>query len=693
MNIFFKRLSLANLIKNLKEAFSSFPLSFLISFIIFFIFVFLVYKNFSVNNVLQDILTKSIFSLSLVYFLSIWVYLLAKVFDFSKLKTCLSQIFSILFWIWFYFSLPDFFWYDFFTEDFVYITITFVWIFAFLFISKFIKSYLKKQLDNDRYYNFFNEIIGKITKTLVVWFVSMILWAIALASIFTLFDLYSLVNEDKFYWYWAAFSFSLFAPIFFLIQATSINNDKNTELIDEIRENKFYSFLNNYLALPFIIFYFFILYVYSIKVLINFTSWPEWIVSWMVIWFSLFWYLVFIFSYAFEEKMAIVRIFRKYFPYAVLLQAPMLFYAIYLRINQYDFTINRYLVVVLWIYLVTISLYFIFSKKKYLLFIPNIFALFILIISIWPWGVYSFPETRQLSKLENNLKETRILNWDIINLPKSKIDIDKEKSIEMYGQIEYLCSYYWCESMKFLSANIEKIKQNHKIEWEKNHKEELERAKLEDNLYKIDKSYIDRLEKENYPWIYYWELKTKLTEELKLQNYYEYQSETESSTAIFSLENPEIPKTIDIKWYDYFVNLSNSPVIKEDILSGSQDKQTDVLYNAAVDFKNKKIFVYKANKILEEISMEKQINEFYEINKNNLRQYSQIKIDKPFEINISWNKVDLKLYATYFEIKNPNYKIGNANPDHKWENINTNEIQKMTLDSYYGNWYLLIKEK
>jgi len=663
MKNFLQKLSPKNLLLNLKQAFLAFPLSFLISFIIFFIFVFLIYKNFSINNDLKDILAKSIISLSLVYFLSIWVYLLVKVFDFSKSRTYLSQIFSILFWVWFYFSLPNVSWYDFFAEDFVYMAITFVWIFAFLFIYKFIKSYLKKQLDNDGYYNFFNEITGKITKTLVVWFVSMTLWSIALASIFTLFDLSSLVDEEKFYWYWVAFSFSLFAPIFFLIQAISINNDKNTKLIDDIRENKFYSFLNNYLALPFIIFYFFILYVYSIKVLINFSSWPEWIVSWMVIWFSLFWYLVFIFSYAFEEKMAIVRIFRKYFPYAVIFQTPMLFYAIYLRIKQYDFTVNRYLVVVLWIYLVIISLYFIFSKKKYLLFIPSIFALFILIISIWPWGVYNFPETRQLSKLETNLTKAWFLQkWEII-LPTKAIS-DKKLSRQIDWQIEYICWFWSCESMKVFSKQIEEIKKEHKIWWEKNHILELEKAKNEN----IDKDYIVRLEKEKYPEMHYWEIKTSLQEKLKLENYYSDESlnKIEQEFIIFSYDTSSKSQIVNVKWYDYFINLSS-------------DKNNKIinLYDVKVDFYKKKLFIYRTGILFEEIDISKQIEDFYTKNKNNAINNYTINIEKPFEITINWKKLDLKLYISYFEMRNPDYK---------WEKI-------IVDDNTFTNRFVLIKEK
>jgi len=83
----------------------------------------------------------------------------------------------------------------------------------------------------------------------------------------------------------------------------------------------------------------------------------------------------------------------------------MLFYAIYLRINQYDLTINRYFVVVFGLWLLVISIYYIFSKKKHLSIIPAILTLFTIIISVGPWSVYSLPESRQLDRLKTNLEK------------------------------------------------------------------------------------------------------------------------------------------------------------------------------------------------------------------------------------------------------------------------------------------------
>jgi hypothetical protein len=102
----------------------------------------------------------------------------------------------------------------------------------------------------------------------------------------------------------------------------------------------------------------------------------------MVIGFSTFGYLIYMFSYIFEDINKFIKVYRKVFPFVVIPQLFMLFYAIYLRIAQYDITMNRYFVVVFGIWLSVISIYFIISKSKKLSFIPLILTIFTIIISI-----------------------------------------------------------------------------------------------------------------------------------------------------------------------------------------------------------------------------------------------------------------------------------------------------------------------
>jgi hypothetical protein len=190
-------------------------------------------------------------------------------------------------------------------------------------------------------------------------------------------------------------------------------------------------------ATPFIYIYFLILYAYTAKVLMNFSDWPKGIVSWMVIGFSAFGYLIYIFS-------------RRYFPLLVLPQVCMLFYAIYLRIAQYDITMNRYFVVVFGIWLTMISLYYVFSAKKYLSLIPSSLVAIILIISVGPWSVYSYPLARQETRLIDNLTQAHILqDGTIVPLTSAK-DISKELSNDIASGISYVCDFRDCDIIRNL---------------------------------------------------------------------------------------------------------------------------------------------------------------------------------------------------------------------------------------------------
>lgn len=233
----------------------------------------------------------------------------------------------------------------------------------------------------------------------------LILGFTAIGSVMALFDIRELVSESKLYANWAIISLSLITPLYGLIHLP-VKSEYTKSLYTE---NRFFSFLVRYITTPFIYIYFFILYAYSIKVLANFSDWPKNIISWMVIGFSTFGYLVYIFSRAYESSSKMILVFRRYFAFLVLPQVLMLFYAIYLRINQYDITMNRYFVVVFGLWLTVISLYYAVSKSRFLSFIPTSLLVIILIISVGPWSVYSLPLTRQYDRLVMNLEKANIL--------------------------------------------------------------------------------------------------------------------------------------------------------------------------------------------------------------------------------------------------------------------------------------------
>lgn len=95
----------------------------------------------------------------------------------------------------------------------------------------------------------------------------MALGSIALWSIDTL--LFTVDNDA--YGYLASIAFAFIAPFFALARiplSSDIGKEKGSE-------NVFFTFLVKYIGLPAIALYFIILYLYTVKVLMNFSDWPR----------------------------------------------------------------------------------------------------------------------------------------------------------------------------------------------------------------------------------------------------------------------------------------------------------------------------------------------------------------------------------------------------------------------------------
>lgn len=173
------------------------------------------------------------------------------------------------------------------------------------------------------------------------------------------------------------------------------------------------------------------------KVLANFSDWPRGEVSWLVMGFSILGFLVYILTKSIENNF--IKKFRKFLPFVVFPQIFMLFYAIYLRINQYGLTTNRYIVVLAGVALFLISLYYIISKKKSLKYIPMIFSIMAFVFSFGPWGIHSLPQKLQFESLKNILVETQMYeNGEFKPFNSEKFSIQTKEIIR--SKIEYLCS-------------------------------------------------------------------------------------------------------------------------------------------------------------------------------------------------------------------------------------------------------------
>jgi hypothetical protein len=643
MKNIFEFLKFENLKNALIKVIFRFPISFALIILISILFIIIIATWSSLDKNLSEIIIKIILTSIVTFFFSTSLNIFLEEFNINNLKKDLIRLIPIVFAVVFYYFLNL----DSDSESVVYVALTTAWFIWFLFIWNFILDIFKNTYKENLYYNYFYKISLSFLIAFILWWVLFALWAIWIWAVITLFDIRDFLDEWDLFGYWAVFALSFTAPIFWLVNLPSKDSLDN----EGFYENKFFSFLIKYVWTPFIYVYFLILYAYSIKVLVNFHDWPKWEVSWLVIWFSTFGYLIYIFSYIFEDENILIKLFRRFFPIFVIPQILMLFYAIYLRISQYDLTMNRYFVVVFWIWLLVISLYYIFSSKKYLWVISFLLSVFVLIISIWPWWVYSLPEARQYDRLISNFEKAKILNNDTITPLKEYSDIDKSLSNDIYSWIEYVCEFNNCEKIRKLFWNIiSPEEEKRKKEFEENKQKYLN----ENPNIKADNYW-------EYDWMSRWEIASFLWNYLKVYNY-SYDNTVMQKYININLNYNISIYPISLEGFNYIINIYSSD-------STSVAPETFFL---KVNVDAEKLDLVKDNNVVESFPLIDINKKIYELQKSkwvvNLN-----KLDLTFLI--VWEKYDLKLFFRDYSILNPEYK-NDSNSENSYKSISGNALVK-----------------
>ncbi len=625
------------------------PLSIVFAMVTFSIFVVYIAVS-DLSRTIENIIGKSIITMIVMFFLSIAVYLLSESYKAGRLATWRNQIFTFVFGLAFYYFFEENLFSNFYAESFIYIATTIALVLAAIFVTPFAKKIAERKARQREFYIFGYKIFINIIKSAVVGITTLLMGFIAFWAVDLLFD----VKFGDVYKYWAAFALTLLAPIFFLSNLPGVFVDTS----EQIKENKFYAFLVKYVALPAIAIYFVILYVYTAKVLVNFSQWPQGEVAWLVILFSFFGYLVYSATYVFEQEFKPIHTFRTIFPYVILPQVAMLFYAIFLRISQYDFTINRYLVVVFGVWLLLISLHFIFSKRKYLGAIPLGLIVFIVIISVGPWSVYSYPEGRQLAHLEQNLTEAGILDASGAVHPLSEYtDIDPELSGEIYGAIEYLCDYHGCDSLnKIFLDEILEIRA-----------EDKSRELMREEVYEINS----------------WTIVERLTSKIKVKRYYNTSKNTAPEYVSYYIEN-EGGRAVEVSGYDYYVGISSpnggKPMRAEPTPYGLGDASSKLGYRVVVDLGAEMLEVYNGEELIEEISISENLAKIMRDGPTPEYQYGDARVQVPHSdmtFTLQGRVIEVQLSFTNLMIKSPDWEQGAGESSR----------------SAYVSGYALIKEK
>ena len=165
--------------------------------------------------------------------------------------------------------------------------------------------------------------------------------------------------------------------------------------------NKAIEVLVKFILIPLTLLYLAILYAYVAKIVIQWEL-PEGWVSYLISALAL---LLFAIQFIIHPVRLTheSRLIRKFTPFAFWLLLPLLillYIAIYTRVAAYGITELRYFLIIVAIFITGSTLYFLFSKKKQLRFLPLALAIFALMGSFGFWGAFSVSKRSQAGQLK-----------------------------------------------------------------------------------------------------------------------------------------------------------------------------------------------------------------------------------------------------------------------------------------------------
>ncbi|MBF8456397.1 DUF4153 domain-containing protein [Kaistella sp. G5-32] len=222
-------------------------------------------------------------------------------------------------------------------------------------------------------------------------------------------------------------------------------------------------FFTQYILIPLLFIYVIILYFYSAKILINWELPRGW-VSYLVLAYSIVGILGLLLVYPLKQEAAKswVKIFSKMFYFTMIPLIVLLFIAIFTRILQYGYTEPRYFVLLLALWLTVVVLYFVFTRRSTIKFIPMSLFAFGLFALIFPYlNTFSVAKRSQKTELQKILIENRLLENGKINFDRKVSDTvadeisDKFKFLAERKSEDFVFKYLKADDQKVFAKNIE----------------------------------------------------------------------------------------------------------------------------------------------------------------------------------------------------------------------------------------------
>lgn len=301
--------------------------------------------------------------------------------------------------------------------------------------------------------NFELYCVQLLTNFAVTYFYAVVLYLGLAAILFTISKLF-LVQMGRVYFDIWLMVVGIFAPAYFLADVPHLKKEFQVAGYPKVLK-----ILLLYIVVPLIIAYSAILYVYFAKIIIT-KTWPEGIVSHLVLWYSLISSVVFFFINPFRATIKWIAKFLSLIPKFMLPLLAMMFVAMGLRIQSYGITENRYFVMVAGLWVTGLLLYYLFSKKVNNIILPISLALVAALSVTGPWSSYSISKLSQNNRFAAILTKYDMIRDDLVVKPERQLP--KAAKAELVSVLSYFERFHSLAELKYLPQGF-KLSQMPKI--------------------------------------------------------------------------------------------------------------------------------------------------------------------------------------------------------------------------------------
>ncbi len=238
--------------------------------------------------------------------------------------------------------------------------------------------------------HFFNSIAGRLIITTVMFYIA---WGGISGIFYALEELFGLNISNEIYMDVPIILSTTFVPMVWLFGIRYDIEPKTTKL---------YKTLLVYVCMTLLIAYTSVVYGYILKILFDGFKMPSSIIGHLVLWYSLVGMAVYFLSRSYTDK-GYGKFFITWYPRASVLPLIIMFISIFMRINQYGYTINRVYLLLGGIYLALMTAYILYTqitkKKLRNIVIPLAMAIIALVSIIEPVSAYSIALNSQQNEL------------------------------------------------------------------------------------------------------------------------------------------------------------------------------------------------------------------------------------------------------------------------------------------------------